>query len=446
MIPADPDRPDDAALVAWIDDELDDAAAAAVAAAVRRDPQLASRARLLRAVRAEFTAALLPEGAAPRAGRRRAPAALLLAAAALVVVVLARTGNPARDAAAANDWLQLRMLPGAAAWDLFAAIRFELEGVARTATPVRIVARKSADETDAQLTARVGDELAGQRVVPVVLEAALTGPDGAVRSGPVLRVHGEFGSEPGRLAVELVDAALPHPGVAPFVAAALRPEGPTEDFLWSHTRVGHPAAGGRRGCVPEDVGDHRLEFTLRSFTPAEDARWPRFGAPLVVSTGFAVRGVVGAYSEPVDGLRARLVAPASPPAPGAPLPFALQLRNDGDRPRVYNVAGATMAPVPQPFHFELRIGDRPCRQRDDLAVIFSGGTSFLPHPPHTLRSVVVLADYWRLDDSPPSVLHGRHRLSARFHFVPTLWTGDPDALWRGEVTTPPVEIDFGPPR
>jgi hypothetical protein len=441
--------PDDATLVALLDGELPEAEAQHVLAAARSDARLHDRLRLLQAARAELVWALgRPDVAPPgmpsttrRLARGRIVLVLLAAAALAVVVVLGLDARQAaRDVAAENRWLQLRLVPLQPAWELFSPIRFELEGTAKTATSCRVVARRPG-ESDAELAVRVVDDGAAVGAVPLVLEAEVTGPDGKARRGSVARVEHTWTTTPSRVSVELVDVQLPHAGINPMLNVALEPDGVREDFWWGIRRAGTVDAAGTHGFVPEEVGEYRIRFTLRSFAPA-GGRLPTFDEPLEVSTGFAVHGVVGAWSEPKDGIRARIVANTDHPDEKRPLVFAVQLRNESDRPRTFNVTGVTMAKIPQPFHFDLMIDGQAWSQRDDLGVITPAMSTGLELAVGGERSVVVLTDFWRRDGQKPAQLSGKHALAVRFHSEASLWLDTDKALWQGKIDTPAIAIEM----
>ncbi|HZN41956.1 MAG TPA: hypothetical protein VFD82_24340 [Planctomycetota bacterium] len=444
--------PDDATLVALLDGELPEAEAQHVLAAARSDARLHDRLRLLQAARAELVWALGRPDAAPpdmpsatpRPPRGPLLFVLLGAAALAVVVVLGLDARqPARDAAAENRWLQVRLVPLQPAWELFSPIRFELEGTAKTATDCCVVARKPG-ESGAELAVRVAADAAGVASLPLVLEAEVTGPDGKSRRGSVARVEHTWTATPSRLVVELVDVLLPHAGINPMLNVALEPDGVREDFWWGIRRAGTVDAGGTHGFVPEEVGEYRIRFTLRSFAPA-GGRLPAFDEPLEVSTGFAIRGVVGAWSEPLNGIRARIVANTDHPGK-TPLVFAVQLRNESDRPRTFNVTGTTIAKIPQPFHFDLMIDAEAWFQRDDLGVITPAMSTGLALEVGGERSVVVLADFWRRDGQRPAQLSGRHAFAVRFHSEASLWLDTDKALWQGKIDTPAIAIEMPGPK
>jgi hypothetical protein len=447
-------QPDDATLVALLDGELPEAEAQRVLAKARIDARLHDRLRLLQAARAELAWALGRSDAAPPgmpSSTRRPPRGrllfMLLAAAALAVVVVLGLDawQAARDPAAENRWLQLRLVPLQPGWDLFSPIRFELEGTAKTAAECRVVARKPG-ESDAELADRLFAAVAaaakaGAEALPLVLEAEVTGPDGVARRGNVARVEHTWTTTPSRLVVELVDVQLPHAGINPMLNVALDPSGVREDFWWGIRRAGTVDEDGTHGFVPEAGGEYRIRFTLRSFAPAS-WQYATFDKPLEVSTGFAVRGVVGAWSEPQDGIRARIVANTDHPDEKRPLVFAVQLRNESDRPRTFNVTGVTMAKIPQPFHFDLMIDGQAWTQRDDLGVITPAMSTGLALAVGGERSVIALTDFWRRDGQKPAQLSGRHSLAVRFHSEASVWVDTDKALWQGKIDTPAIGIEM----
>ncbi len=450
MTSRDHSLPDDAALVAWLDGELPATEVSALLRAVRTNADLQRRVQLLRAARAEYAWALeqpsapppaLPMLARARPDGRQALLVLLAAAAALLVVWFAGRQGTSRDEAAENQWLSLRVHQPQASWPLFSAMRVELEGTAKTATPCRVVVRGD-KETDAQLADRIFADKTGLTKLPLVLEAEVTGPDGVPRRGRVARVEGSWSQQASRLSVELADVQLLQPGISPVVNVALLPEGVREDFWWGMRRLGPSSVDGEHGCMPEQVGEYRVRFTLRSFTPFADSRFLTFAEPLSVTTTLQVHGEVGAWSRPVDGLSARIVVNTAHPGASDPLVFALQVRNESDRPRRYNVTGVTMAKIPQPFHFDLLVDGAAWTQRADLGVVTPAMSTGLPQPVGTMQSLVVLADYWRRDGTMPSQLQGRHTLAVRFHFAATTWEDGDRELWQGSIDTPPVEVTF----
>lgn len=444
--------PDDALLVAWLDGEVDADERRLVETAIAGDDTVREKVARLRATRIDLAAALADD--APTVPERRWPMWGAAAAALAVVVTLAvRTSPPGPAQGVENEFLALRALPLRGGWPIFGDIRFDLEGRAKTSHPCRILAR-AADETDEQVAARAIADPANNGAIPLVLDAEVVLPDGTTCRGPVVRVEGEFGATASRIRVALIDALVEHPAISPLLAARIAedpdPLGNHEmrGFLWAFERNGTPNVGGHHGFVPEQAGEYRIRFVLRSFTPAGDSRLVRIAEPLVATAAFSVDGAFGNWSEAADGLRARIVAKSARVRAGEPLVVAVQLANASARARSYNVAGVTMAPIPQPFHFDLVVDGEAWTQRDDLPVIFGGDSSFLPQPPGTTRTVIVLADYWHRDGTRLSQLSGSHTIAFRFRFQPTLWGGNADDLWQGTVETPPVEIhiEAGSPR
>lgn len=437
------DPVDDATLVAWLDGELESAQAAQVARAVDASAALGERARMLRATRTEL-AGFLSSSDPPEPRAMPKPGVLLSAAALLVVAVigfLAREDDgPEPGSPAENRWLAVRAIPVRGGWPLFGAIAFEIDGRSKSERTCRIVAREP-DESDEALAARLSADPQQQLGIPLVLDAELVGPDGARWSGIVRNTQGEFGPEGTRLAVLLEDVVVRHAAINPLLGMRATDGAWVEDWWHQYRARGDIDVGGAHGFVPELPGDWRVTFTLRSFTPAGDSRWPTFAEPLRFDCGFRVEGETGPWSEAVDGLRARIVASARDASPGSPLAIALQIENRSDRPRAYNVTGVTMAVIPQPYHFDLLVDGEACTQRDGLGVISSAGAGFLPQPVGSLRTMGVLTSFWRRDGEPPLETPGPHRLAFRFHFEPSIWSGDDRALWMGKIETPAITID-----
>lgn len=442
--------PNAATLVQWLDGELSADEAERVAAAVAHDPVRGERVRLLRAARAELTWALAqsptapPPAAAESTGRRRPPMLpwLLAAAGLAVVAVIATDGRADPDAAAAeNDLLRLELTRSSQRVELFAGVRFTLRGEAKTDLPCRIVAR-NVDETDAELVARCVFENGGEPIVPMLLTAELQGPGAPLGGLEVARADHVFDQRTSEVGFDLVDVRTQTDEVGPLLTVRLAPDGPVADTQWALERDVQPVLGEPQGFVAQEPGDWRLTLRLRAL-PHEPRGEPAFAEPLALSTTFSVHGVVGAWSEPVDGICARLVA-SRRDRDGRPLAVALQLRNDSGRSRRFNVVGATMAEIPQPLHFDLLVDGERWSQDAPPALTFGAGWLFVPQPDGTRRSMVVLLEHWRSTAGlAPDRLKGRHRIAMRFHFEPTLWTGDANALWRGTIDTPPIEIDFG---
>jgi len=440
---------DDATLVAWIDGELPQREADAVAAKVASDAALHDRAALLRAARSELRWALdeSPTAPPPAAARRRARVARsprtlgwLVAAAALAVVAwtfFETRGVERKDSARAarNDLLAVHLSTTRSGWDLFTDMQFALTGEALTDARICCLQRR-ADETDAELAQRA---LGGESGVPVAIDAELITPTRTLR-GSIAQdfLFPRRRKMPNGFA--LTDVRVDDGTLGPYCAVRFERDGASEDFRWAFQKGIEPVQG-ERGVVIEDVGEYRLTLRLRALPPAP-GQPPAFGEPLEVAIGFAVRGVVGDWSEPVDGMRARIVASRAEQTDGRPLAIAVQLRNDSDRARRYNVVGTTIAEIPQPFHFDLLHDGRQCEQRDDLGVVIRSAWSGELHAPGTIRSVIVLDDYWRVDGKPPSMLRGEHELAIRFDFKPSVWQNGDTELWMGTIDTPPIRVEY----
>lgn len=433
---------DDATLVAWIDGELPQREADAVAAKVASDAALHDRAALLRAARSELRWALdesptAPPPIAERARSRRSPRALtwLVAAAALAVVfVLAnhRKQTSERVVAAENDALSVELSMPRAGWDLFTDIRFTLRGRAKLDEPCQLLSNGNG-ETDAQLIAR-----AGEGTIPIVVEASLTAPDGD-HVGYLDGFEPRFASDSTDASFSLIDLRTQYRGLAPYLAIKLEDDGASRDLRYGFQHGIQPTTEPGQGFVPQDVGGYRLTLRLRALP-----RWPAKASsePLELSIGFAVRGLVGEWSEPVDGMRARIVASRAHVEEHAPLAVALQLRNESGRARSYNVTGTTIAKIPQPFHFDVLLDGRQCTQVDALPVMTAAVWHSHLHADRTERSIIVLDDYWHLDGAKLSSLAGEHELAIRFDFKPSVWNNADRELWMGTIDTPPIRVEY----
>ncbi|MCW6537769.1 hypothetical protein [Sphingomonas lycopersici] len=104
---------DETRIIAWVDGELDDAAAARVAGAVAADPALAALAERHRRMKARFAAAFAPLADAPAPER---PAAEVVSLAA------ARKARAAKAAAASRPAPRRWMVPGAIAASLLVGV------------------------------------------------------------------------------------------------------------------------------------------------------------------------------------------------------------------------------------------------------------------------------------------------------------------------------------
>lgn len=439
----------DVKLIEWLDGELSERDADQVSRVVADDPDLCERVRLLRSARNELAWAFQESKTAPPPAplattrrRRFAIGKWLMAAAALVIVMTIGNWQPADQVDQAevteNDLLTVKLTSPQAGWDLFSNIRFAIEGQAKTDMPCRIIARGK-DETDEQLAARAVKQNGGEPIVPMVLSAVLT-IDKRNVVGDIFKADGLFTERAGSVPFRLVDVRTQYDGIAPLLSLKPDDNGGSQDFNWSYQNGVVPHEEGSIGFVPTDIGEYRMCVTLRALATTPNGT-PAFAEPLELAIGFAVRGLTGEWSEPVDGLRARFLSSRSA-AGRKQLAIAVQLRNDSNLALKYNATGSTMAKIPQPFHFDLMIDGEQWQQRNGLAVIHMAESSWLPQPIGTTRSMIVLADYWHNKQQRPSKLHGKHRLGIRFHFTPLMWNTNDKSIWVGMIDTPPIEIAF----
>ncbi|MFO1052811.1 MAG: hypothetical protein U1F36_11405 [Planctomycetota bacterium] len=438
-------RVDDATLVAWIDNELDEATSADLRNALRDSPELQSREAMLRAARRLAAIELHRDqtrgGAATVRRRHRFEVLWVTAALALLALVFALARRtPVEDPAskAENRWLRLRVDAVRPTWTPFSAIAFDLVGEATTTTPCRVVAR-GLDEEDTRVIERWRQETAGDGV-PLVLDAEILDPSGARHRGKVPGAAAEFTAQGGRLRVALTDVVVPSHGICPLFCGRPTEDGLEEDFIWPFRQGLSPTRDGRHGFVPEVCGDWRIRFELRTILPEGESQALRMAEPLAVEIGFRIEGVIGEDGADADGLRARLVVAQREVLSAGPV-IALQLENRSDRPRAFNVVGTTLAPIPQPLHMDLLVDGAIWTQRTDLGVVIPAEIGFVPLGAGERRSIVISADYWRLDGKRLADLPGRHSIAIRFRFTPTTWVGDGRDLWMGSVETAPVEIE-----
>lgn len=424
----------DADLQALVDGELTAGEREAVLAWVASAPAAQARLLVLRAVHdavADFAGseAQPAAGPVPTSSRSLPGWRLWLAAAAVVVVVVLMLSRPHTDARVAtqgqdraeNELCALQAVPlHGGSWPMFSAIAFELHWHNKGGAPLCV-----------RGDAAAGNEPAG--AVPLQLECEVRGPldrhwQGRVAAPPLIVPAATPATVVQRIELSRLhvrDAAL-----APIFGVGVDGDGwrqdPNHGLLFGLPEL--PA--GERRFVPQQAGDYRIRIQV----PATGQ-----GKALMVETTLRVEAEASAWSEPVDGLRARLVAACTSLTAATPTALALQLRNDSGRMRQYNVIGTTLAPIPQPYHFDLVVDGVTWQQDERRATSFSSDWMFAEQPDGTLRSIVVLPEQWQHDGVHLTDLPGEHRLQFHFHFVPTLWTGG-DSLWQGEVTTPELKV------
>ena len=460
MSPTHDRRIDDATLVAWIDDELEPVLRDAVADALAASPALRERETMLRAARAELARMLgQDEGAETRAEtpllmsrtrpRRSHALELVLAAAAVLVVtlvlVLGGAGDDDESATRAeNQWLAIKVVPLRGGWPLFSDVAFDLEGSSKTARTLRVVPRTADDTPEALATKFLADPQRGD-AIPVWIEMDVVKPDATIVSGTLHTEGIAFGEDVAPLRVRMMDFHV-NWAISPYFT--VRPEGVAwhEDFMWTFGDYGTPAVDVQRGFVADEPGDLRVRFRVRTLPAVDGADWPQFEAPLALEAPLRIDGEVGAWSEEVDGMRARIVAARRDLHPDSPVAIALQLQNQSSIARCYNVHGTTMAKVPQPLHFDLVVDGERWEQRNRLGVIIPAETSFLPHPVGSVRSLIVLPGFWRNGDVKLDGLPGRHQVAFRFDFKPSVWDWNGRSIWFGKIDTPPIELIVAGPK
>lgn len=367
----------------------------------------------------------------------------VLAAAAAVVVGVIFLMRPRPDDAspaqgndsAENELCRLQVVPlHGGSWPIYSAIAFELQWQGKGHKPLCVLAGDSEVATTAAAAEARGE-------VPLRLEVLLHTPAGrellgSVRAPSFVVPSAAAAPKSAVQTLELWQVAVPDQRLAPIFGVGVEGVRWRLDPNWCLLHFARELPPGERWFVPEEAGEYQVEVrAVRAGSPA-------IGAALAVSTSFRVEAEASGWSAPRDGLRARIVAVRSQFKAGQPTALALQLRNESGRMRQYNVVGLTMAPIPQPYHFDLVVDGVVWQQDKGRTISFSSAWMFAEQPDRTLRSIVVLPEQWRHEGRRLDDLPGEHELQFRFHFVPTLWSGG-DSLWQGEVTTPALKVTVG---
>jgi hypothetical protein len=441
----------DTELVALVHGELDAAAAAALRARLLREPDLRARHdALLAADRALREALDTGEVIAVRVARWLRP---LLGVAAFAIVVLVIAFGPTGERAAGrnagrNDWVELRAAPhGGASHPLFTDVALDLhwrkviaDDGARWLEIEPFPFGVTAASVAGQVAAR-SVEVAG-KFVPLVVTATLRAPDGSAVEARLCPQQGAHVDGSGTVVqtVLLRDFEVVQQGPLPYLGGAPTKDGWTDDFMWVYREM--PKDRQRR-WFPEQPGEWRIDLRVEALPPPQAGRWPVFAAPLLVQTAVVLTADVSAWGEPHDGLRARVVcASGCPDAEHAPI--AIQIENRSGRGRRYNVTGTTLAKIPQPFHFEMWLGDTACTQRGGLPVVTAAEDEMMLHPDGTVRTLVFDADCFRCGGERVMAHAQAQRtpveLRMRFHFEPTLWVGGDAELWMGELRTGALQL------
>jgi len=478
-------------LLAYLDKELTAAEVSRIDAALRVDATLRRRLDSLADVRDGLEEMYAAEAPAPDAdagfsGEGRTPpsrirswgwVAAVLAACVVVGWVWSldrdRERTPAPlDRPAENEWLRIRAVPTrGGVWPLFSAASIELEWAAKSSRRIVLLPRPLDKELEVW-SREVADQLEDDECVPVFLQGRVEGPSGldyavAWSGGSAFEVAGaparvgqpgtqpgshpesqpgsQAGSQPGAQrgprpttqVVPLWELVGDPGGVGPYFSLSPQRDGWKEDFRWAFGTVGNCLTGSR-GLVPEAVGEYRIRMELCSVPSPEGRGWGVFDEPLRLDVTLRTEAQIGDWSEPVDGLRVRLVTATAHAREGETTAFALQILNESDRPRSYNHMGMTRAQIPQPFHFGLLVDGQECTQRDDLDVIIAASSLGIPHPVGAVRSFVFSPTYWRDADGGVAMTSGEHSVQVRFHFEALLWNAADRELWQGKVDSKPL--------
>jgi hypothetical protein len=437
---------DDADLVAYVHGELPPDAESALRARLRSDAGARARLSLLAAADRALGEALERPGTSRAVwpGWRALAAA---AAVAVVVLLILMQSGPQDRAAAKNEFIEVHVAPrGGASAPLFSDAEFELRWHGRG------VRAGGSWRRAAVLPFGLGDDpaalAAGQRsqpeadkVLPLLVSARLVAPDGTATQA---RLSAESATQfdcdgDAVQRVRLSDFEWQNPAVRPFLAGAPGDREWRDDFMWPFQKM---PEGRPQRWVPDQPGEWRVELSVDTLPDpsAGKAPWQRFREPLRVDTGMVLTGVASEWSEPVNGMSARVVIAtgvADPDHAGV----AVQLRNESGRLRHYNVAGQTSAPIPQPLYWVLVVDGQEWAERDGLMAIVPANSLMYPHADGAVRSLVGRADYWRHDGSGFAARPGPHRLQARFESHMILWDPKDTALWQGNLLTPEVAID-----
>jgi hypothetical protein len=457
----------DADLVALVHGELTPDEATALRARLRGDAGARARLSLLTAADRALGDALERPGT-PRAAGPGWRALAAAAAVGVVVLLVVLESRPQDRAAARNELVELHVAPrGGASAPLFSDAEFELRWRGRGARdgggwrlasvfpyrpidmPARYATYVSPDKVPAMVAATADRSETAGKVLPLLVSARLIAPDGTATDAwlspePSPEKVTEFDCDGETVQrVRLSDFQWQNPAVRPFLAGAPGDREGRDDFMWPFVKM--PEDKPQR-WIPDQPGEWRVQLSVDTLPdpPTRKAPWPRFREPLRVDTAIVLTGIASAWSEPVDGMRARIVVAtgvADPDHAG----FAVQIRNESGRLRRYNASGTTQAPIPQPLHYALVVDGDEWRQPETLAAITPANSLNYPHPDGAVRTLLGRADYWRRDGKGLAAAPGRHRLQMRFHVQMTVWDPKDRELWQGDLLTPAVEFVV-PPR
>jgi hypothetical protein len=388
-----------------------------------------------------------------------------------------KTEDEAREPGASNEWLQLQVVKEKRAATLLSDPVFTVQVERIKPIGVLCLLPWKPDETLEDVAERMVTEQIKSAprnengFLPVVLGARITTPSGKRLEGRLefpenptmvlMNVQGKGISIKARKASwTLPLSKILVKTIEPLPYFAVLPDGEggwVADPIKAHQRM--PGFRNRKTLkeitprwepfFPAETGPYRVEFLLHSLPARKEYSWPTFEDALAAGATCRVSGVVGEWSQPVNGIQVRLACPKTSWRKGAVVPVALQIRNVAETPRKYNFYGTTTAKIPQPYHFEFSAdderfagGNAPAAEFKALSrsgVIFYGDYLLARHPPGTTRTVVVPLNAWSQHGVSLSELLGPHTLRARFHFQPTLWLDEDKEMWMGKIEVPPIE-------
>ncbi|MEO0481749.1 MAG: hypothetical protein AAF196_19970 [Planctomycetota bacterium] len=290
-------------------------------------------------------------------------------------------------------------------------------------------------------------EMGPRGAIPVRLTFEVTDTDGSLYSSPRGR---EFESGDGDTVRRLLSASASRFEMfwPPLVAS----EGPLD---WSsryespimegesareYRMPGEPevddGSAGTEYFRPSGNGVVRTTVRVEGLPVTEGAWWVDV-PDLTLSFGVEVDAVFGEWSEPVEGLRARIVAAPSMPGDGR-VPLALELENLTQKTMHYNFVGRSAVRIPQPQHFEFVLDGEPLRQHGQLPIRIRDELCLAPHAAGLRRTLGAILSDWQL----PSDLsqRGSVELGAFFEFR-ALTRGSPDSGgWTGRVEAPSIRV------
>lgn len=453
-------RPIDAQLVALLHGELHGDERRAVLAQLRSDPAARARYAALQAtdellgVALERDAAPRPQGTSMLSRGLVQPLLALAAVLTVVAVIVLQDPEPeAESKPAGNEHFELRIAPahGAEAplfTDAELALFWQNKSAADPRRPLRILPfpfgkTKAAIADEVDRFTHIGS--LRMAVLPVVLVARITPPEGEpfeARWAPEHGRHLDVSTKAQKQIVKLLEFEVPLSGLRPYLVGNPERDHWGDDSRWRFQHLGKGSAG---RWFPEVPGGYRIELRIESLPAPDYMPWPTWEDDPVATSAIVMGGRMTDWGEEHDGMRARLVWSAGC-ADADTTPFAVQLQNVSDRARKYNVAGTTIAEIPQPLHCTLLVDGAEWQQRERIPLMIPASELFAPHPAGTIRSIVMRPEYWRSDGRELGTFPGARPVRILFHFKPSVWVGGDKELWMGKLLTPELEIDVPEPK